>query len=149
MDYLGIHTQGDLTLHHECTQRVFLLCLREHGLYSLSFPNASLMHHILSSSALLLVKERSKWTLSNSPPSRNGNHLPLLREFDSSWVLQFFIINSSQISLMLLPHSTSSPGKTNLGLGSLSNSMCLKHSRMPSPQDLFFSFLTLPNHSQL
>ena len=31
MDDLGIHTQGDLALHHECTRRV-LLHLREHGL---------------------------------------------------------------------------------------------------------------------
>ena len=31
MDDLTIHTQGDLTLHHECTQCV-LLHLREHGL---------------------------------------------------------------------------------------------------------------------
>ena len=31
MDDLGIHTQGDLTLHHECTWCV-LLHLREHGL---------------------------------------------------------------------------------------------------------------------
>ena len=31
MDDLGIHTQGDLVLHHECTRRV-LLRLREHGL---------------------------------------------------------------------------------------------------------------------
>ena len=31
MDDLSIHTQGDLTLHHEHTQRV-LLCLHKHGL---------------------------------------------------------------------------------------------------------------------
>ena len=31
MDDLGIHTDGTLTLHHECT-RCVLLCLREHGL---------------------------------------------------------------------------------------------------------------------
>ena len=31
MDDLSIHTQGDLTLHHECTRHV-LLCLHEQGL---------------------------------------------------------------------------------------------------------------------
>ena len=113
--------------------------------YSSNSPSASLMPLTLNFSAWLLVKERLKWTLSNSQPSRNGNHLPLSKVFVLAWNSRTFIANSFWISLMLSPCSTSSPGKTNLGLGALFNNVCSKPLRTPS-LDLYSPFPMLPSH---
>lgn len=107
--------------------------------YHSSSPNIPLMHHTWNSLVWSLAKERLGWIPSNSLPSKSGNHLPQLKAFVSSYILQ--------ISPMLSLHSTSLLKKTNPGPGLPFNNKHLKLLRRPFPLDLFSSSLMSHNLS--
>ena len=114
----------------------------------LNSPNAPLTSCALNSLEWSLAKERLSWTLSNFPPLKNGNPLSPSKVFDYSSGSRTSIANLSPISPMLLPHLTSSPGKTNCGPGPPSNNIHLTPSRLPFPLGPFCPFPMLLAHSQ-
>ena len=138
MDDLGIHTQRDLALHHECTHCV-LLCLREHGLSlklskcTFDVPHIEFLGMIIGQGKIEMDSVKLSAIKEWKPPAS-------VKGVDLSSDLRTFITNSFLTSPMSSLLLTYSPGRINHGPGPPFNSERSTLLKPPSLQGPYSPF---------